>query len=127
MATDPNSMMFGALALGGMGLVFVALRNVRAEVKTMVLESDDFRVAVTKIVLESQPISEHLEKKSHGWIDLALGADDFRAAVRRVIYEACPDAPKASDYIDLKTRVRHLEAKAKLPETTAIPRSEVHP
>ena len=92
MATDPNSMMFGALALGGMGLVFVALRNVRAEVKTMVLESDD-----------------------------------FRASVRRVIAEACPDAPKASDYADLKTRVRHLEAKEKLPETTAIPRSEVHP
>ena len=92
MATDPNSMMFGALALGGMGLVFVALRNVRAEVKTMVLESDD-----------------------------------FRASVRKVISETCTAHASAADLIDLRGRVKLLERLAKLPETTAIPRSEVHP
>lgn len=45
-------MTFGVLALGGLGLVFLALRNVRAEVKTMVLESDDFRAAVNALVAE---------------------------------------------------------------------------
>lgn len=92
MATDPNSMMFGALALGGMGLVFVALRNVRAEVKTMVLESDD-----------------------------------FRDSVRRVISETCQACASSTDVADLRGRVKLLERLAKLPETTAIPRSEVHP
>jgi endonuclease III len=92
MATDPNSMMFGALALGGMGLVFVALRNVRAEVKTMVLESDD-----------------------------------FRASVRKVISETCTAHASNSEVAALGAEVRLLKKIAKLPETTAIPRSEVHP
>lgn len=90
MATDPNSLTFGALALVGIGLVFVALRNVRTEVKTMVLESND-----------------------------------FRDNVRKIISETCTDTAKNSDVGDLKTRVRHLEAKAKLPETTAIPRERL--
>lgn len=92
MPTDPNSMTFGVLALGGLGLVFLALRNVRAEVKTMVLESDD-----------------------------------FRAAVRRVISETCSGHASASDVAVLGAEVKLLKRVAKLPETTAIPRSEVHP
>lgn len=92
MPTDPNNMTFGVLALGGMGLVFVALRNVRAEVKTMVLESDD-----------------------------------FRASVRRIISETCTSHASASDVAVLGAEVRLLKNVAKLPETTAIPRSEVQP
>lgn len=91
MASDPNSMTFGVLALGGLGLVFLALRNVRAEVKTMVLESDD-----------------------------------FRAAVRRVISETCTGHASTSEVAVLGSEVKLLKRLAKLPETTAIPRSEVH-
>lgn len=89
---DPNSMTFGVLALGGLGLIFVALRNVRAEVKTMVLESDD-----------------------------------FRASVRRVISETCTSHATAADVAAIAAEVKLLRRLAKLPETTAIPRSEVHP
>lgn len=92
MPTDPNNLTFGVLALGGMGLVFVSLRNVRAEVKTMVLESDD-----------------------------------FRASVRRIISETCTSHASASDVAVLGAEVRLLKKVAKLPETTAIPRSEVQP
>ena len=92
MPTDPNNLTFGVIALGGMGLVFVALRNVRAEVKTMVLESDD-----------------------------------FRASVRRIISETCTSHASASDVAVLGAEVRLLKKVAKLPETTAIPRSEVQP
>lgn len=92
MPADPNNLTFGVLALGGLGLVFVALRNVRAEVKTMVLESDD-----------------------------------FRASVRRIISETCTSHASASDVAVLGAEVRLLKKVAKLPETTAIPRSEVQP
>lgn len=88
---DPNSLTFGVLALGGLGLVFAALRNVRAEVKTMVLESDD-----------------------------------FRKAVRLVISETCTNHATASEVAVLGSDVKLLKRLAKLPETTAIPRSEVN-
>lgn len=65
MPTDPNSMTFGVLALTGMGLVFVALRNVRSEVKTMVLESDDFRRSVLALISQSPDVVEAKGRVKH--------------------------------------------------------------
>ena len=55
---DPNSITFGALALGGLGLVFSALRSLRQEIKTMVIESDDHRQSVRSIIAESSIVSD---------------------------------------------------------------------
>lgn len=92
-------LIFGVLALGGMAVVLSSLRTIRNELKTMTLESDDFRERV-------ETIGESLHDR-----------DSFRVRVKGIVEEACTGP--------LKARVKTLEALARVPETTAIPRERL--
>jgi len=92
---------FGVLSLGGLALVLRSLGGIRDEFKKMLFESDDFRERVELIG------------------DAQHDSDKFRQRVKTIASETCTDP--------LKARIKTLEAVAKIPETTAIPRERLDP
>jgi hypothetical protein len=62
MAIDPN-LTFAGISVGGLLLALSAIRSLKQEVKSMVLESDDFRdrsKAIAQEVAQSCPVREPL-------------------------------------------------------------------
>lgn len=99
MASLDQQTIFGVLSLGGLALVLRSLGALRDEIKRTVLESDDFRERV-------EEIGDGLHQ-----------SESFRGRVRAIVEEACIGP--------IKARIKTLEAVAKIPETTAIPRERI--